>query len=79
MKKYKTMEGKIISLKMNKTAVVEVVRYVPHKLYKKLLKRSKNFKVNKEGFELKLGDRVKISEVKPISKGKHFKITEVLK
>ncbi len=79
MKKHKTMEGKIVSLKMEKTAVVEIVRYVPHKLYKKLLKRSKNFKVEKGEFELKIGDRVKISEVKPVSKGKYFKITEVIK
>ncbi len=79
MKIHKTMEGKIVSLKMDKTAVVEVVRYIPHKLYKKLLKRSKNFKVDRGEFELKIGDKVKISEIKPISKGKYFKITEVLK
>lgn len=79
MKKHKTLEGKVVSLKMDKTVVIETVRYVPHRLYKKLLKRSKKFKVDKGSFDLKLGDRVKVSEVKPISRSKHFKVVEVLK
>jgi small subunit ribosomal protein S17 len=76
---HKTLEGKIVSLKMNKTAVVEVIRYAPHKLYKKLLKKNKNFKADIGSLEVKLGDKVKISEVKPISKDKHFKVLEVIK
>jgi small subunit ribosomal protein S17 len=76
---HKTIDGKITSLKMNKTAIVEVVRYTPHRLYKKLLRRSKNFKADTEGVEVKVGDKVRIVETKPIAKGKFFKILEVLK
>jgi small subunit ribosomal protein S17 len=75
----KTFEGKIVSLKMNKTAVVEIVRRTPHPLYKKLLRRSKKFKADTAGLELVLGQKVKIVETKPIAKGKFFKVLEVVK
>lgn len=75
----KTFEGKIVSLKMNKTAVVEIVRRTPHPLYKKLLRRSKKFKADTNGLELVVGQKVKIAETKPIAKGKFFKVLEVVK
>jgi small subunit ribosomal protein S17 len=75
----KVFEGKIVSLKMNKTAVVEIVRKTPHPLYKKLLRRSKRYKADTAGLELVLGQKVKITETKPMSKGKFFKVTEVIK
>jgi small subunit ribosomal protein S17 len=75
----KAFEGKIVSLKMNKTAVVEIVRRTPHPLYKKLLRRSKRYKVDTAGLELSLGQKVKIVETKPMAKGKFFKVMEVVK
>jgi small subunit ribosomal protein S17 len=75
----KVFEGKIVSLKMNKTAVVEIVRRTPHPLYRKLLRRSKRYKVDTAGLELVLGQKVKIAETKPVSKGKFFKVLEVIK
>lgn len=75
----KTFVGKIISLKMNKTAVVEVVRKQPHPLYKKLLKKSTKFKADTGDLSLNIGQKVKITETKPISKGKFFVVTEVVK
>jgi small subunit ribosomal protein S17 len=75
----KTFEGKIVSLKMNKTAVVEIVRRTPHPLYKKLLRRSKKFKADTAGLELIVGQKVKIAETKPMAKGKFFKVLEVVK
>ena len=72
-------EVKIVSLKMNKTAVVEITRKTPHPLYKKLLKRSKNFKADTGDLNLSVGQRVIISETKPISKEKFFVVTEVKK
>jgi len=75
----KIFEGTIISLKMNNTAVVEVVRRKPHPLYKKLLKRNKKYKVDTAGQTFAKGDRVKIIETRPISKEKNFKIIEVIK
>ena len=75
----KTFNGKIVSLKMQNTAIVEVVRKSPHPIYKKLLKRSKRFKADTAGLSLNLGDNVKIVEIKPMSKDKKFKVLEVLK
>lgn len=75
----KTFEGKIISLKMTNTVVVEVTRRTPHPLYKKLLLRSKKIKADTNGLNLTLGQKVKIVETKPISKGKFFKVLEVIK
>lgn len=75
----KTFIGKIISLKMNKTAVVEVTRRTPHPLYKKLLKRSKHYKADTGDLTLSVGDKIKFAETKPISKGKFFKVLEVIK
>ena len=75
----KVLTGKVISTKMQDTAVVEVVRRVPHPLYKKLLKKSKNFKVDTKGQEVAVGDQVKIVEIKQISKDKYFKVQEVIK
>jgi small subunit ribosomal protein S17 len=75
----KTFDGKIVSVKMNKTVVVEIVRRTPHPLYKKLLRRSKKYKVDTNGLELVLGQKVKIAETKPMAKGKFFKVLEVIK
>lgn len=75
----KTFEGKVVSLKMTNTAVVEIVRRSPHPLYKKLMRISKKFKADKGEHELKIGDIVRIVEVSPISKGKQYKVTEVVK
>ena len=68
----KTLKGIIVSTKMQDTVVVEVSWKKPHPLYKKLLKRSKKFKVATNGQEVKIGDAVTIVETKPISKDKHF-------
>lgn len=71
----KLLTGKIVSLKMADTAVVEVVRRTPHPLYKKLLKRSHKFLVDSRGVKgLALGQEVSIVETAPISKRKNFKI-----
>lgn len=74
----KTFEGKVLSLKMQKTAIVEVTVGKKHPLYKKVLKREKRYKVDTEGFTLKEGDSVLISQTRPISKDKHFKISKIV-
>ena len=74
----KVLSGKVISTKMQETAIVEVTRFVPHPLYKKLMKRSKKFKVAVNGHELEVGKRVKIVETKPVAKDKYFKVQEVI-
>lgn len=75
----KVFVGKVVSLKMQNTAVVEVARRKIHPLYKKLLKRGKKYKADTNGVTLAMGDRVKIAETRPISKGKFFKVMEVIK
>lgn len=75
----KTLIGKIISLKMNNTVVIEVTRRVAHPLYRKLLKKSSKFKADVNGHSLNLGDSVKIVSIKPMSKEKYFKVLEVIK
>lgn len=75
----KIFEGEIVSLKMQNTAVVEITRKKLHPLYKRLLKRSKKYKADTAGLNLKIGDRVRISETRPISKEKYFKVLEVIK
>lgn len=72
----KVLEGKIVSNKMNRTVVVEVVRRTPHPLYKKLIKRSKKFLADSGEVKYEVGQTVKIVETRPMSKNKHFKVME---
>lgn len=70
----KVFRGKVVSLKMNGTAVVEVERQVIHPLYKKVLRRSKKYKADLGGLNPNLGETVNIIQTRPISKDKFFKI-----
>ena len=74
----KVLTGKVISVKMQNTVVVEVSRRVPHPLYKKLLKKSKHFNVDTKDQTVAVGNEVRIIETKPISKTKYFVIKEVI-
>lgn len=76
--KRKQRRGTVISDKMDKTIVVAVESKYAHPLYKKVLKRIKKFKVH-DGKEIsKIGDKVIISEVRPLSKTKRWILKEVL-
>jgi len=75
----KAFRGKIVSLKMQNTAVVEVQRKIVHPMYKKVLRRSKRYKVDTGDLTLNLGDTVKIVETKPLSRDKNFKIEKIIK
>ena len=75
----KIYDGLVVSLNMQKTAVVSVTRRSPHPLYKKLIKKDKKIKADIGNFLPSIGDRVKVVEVRPISATKHFKILEVVK
>jgi len=70
----KTLKGKVVSTKMDKTVVIEVVTSRPHPLYKKIIKKKKKYKADNQNFDLKVGDRVEIVSTRPISKEKHFKV-----
>jgi len=71
--------GVVVSLKMQKTAVVRITMKNPHPLYKKLIKSHKKIKADIGNLRLVVGDMVKIVEVRPISATKNFKILEVIK
>ncbi|MBI3955112.1 30S ribosomal protein S17 [Candidatus Gottesmanbacteria bacterium] len=75
----KIISGKIVSAKMNKTVVVEVLKQRLHPLYKKVMRSEKRYKAHFEGMELKEGMMVKIVQVRPISRDKHYKVVEILK
>jgi len=68
------LKGKIVSDKMEKTAVVEVQTWKKHSRYLKYLKTTKRFKAHNENNEYKTGDEVIIQETKPFSKEKKWKI-----
>ena len=72
----KVIEGKVESVKMDKTVVVSVVRSTAHPLYKKIIRRTKRYKVHNEDETISVGDRVKIVSCRPISKQKAYKILE---
>lgn len=74
----KTRTGVVISDKMDKTLVVEHVARVPHPRFNKIVKRSKKYYVHDENGQAKIGDRVRITETKPLSKLKRWTLTEVL-
>ena len=75
----KILQGVVVSMKMQGTAVVRVERKFRHSLYKKVLKKHKNYKVSIGEFKLKKNDLVKIEETRPLSKDKHFRIIKVFK
>ena len=66
------LTGKVVSSNSNKTIVVEVIRRVKHKLYKKIISRSKKYHAHDENNIYKIGDNVSIVESKPISKNKSW-------
>lgn len=74
----RTLEGRVLSNKMNKTVTVLVSRQEQHGLYGKLLRRSTKLHAHDEAGDCKEGDLVRISECRPLSKTKHFRIVEVL-
>ena len=68
------LSGVVVSSNSNKTIVVEVTKRVKHKLYKKIIKRTKKYHAHDENNSFKVGDIVKIIESKPISKLKSWTV-----
>jgi len=73
------LKGKIVSDKMDKTAVVEVENWKKHSRYLKYIRSTKRFKAHNESNEFKVGDKVVIEETKPLSKEKRWRILEKIK
>lgn len=77
-KRHKILKGKVISDRMEKTAVVLVRRFIKIPKYEKYVKVSKHFKVHDEKKEYKTGDWVEIQETRPISRDKRWKIIRLV-
>jgi small subunit ribosomal protein S17 len=72
----RVLSGRVTSDKMDKTVTVSVDRRVMHPLYKKFLRRSKNYAAHDELNQCKIGDAVRIEECPPISKRKTWTVIE---
>jgi small subunit ribosomal protein S17 len=75
----KTRDGIVTSNKMQKTVVVEVERHVKHLRYGKYVTRQVRYKAHDETSQLQVGDRVRIAETRPLSKGKRWRVIATLK
>ena len=73
MNTLKLKSGIVVSNKMDKSIVVKIERKIKHSLYKKTIKRSKNYIAHDEQNECKVGDLVDIAECRPLSKRKRYR------
>jgi small subunit ribosomal protein S17 len=70
--------GRVRSDKMNKTVVVEVIRFKRDPVYKKYIRVRKRYKAHDEKNEYKVGDRVEIIEHRPMSKQKRWQVSRLI-
>jgi len=71
--------GEVVSVKMQKTIVVEVSRRVPHPLYKRIIGKRKKFYAHDEEGRANLGDVVRIIECRPLSKLKRWRLADIMR
>ncbi len=74
----RTLNGRVSSDKMSKTATVVVERLVRHPIYGKYIRRSTKYRVHDENNECRIGDLVAIQECRPIAKTKSWRLVRVL-
>jgi small subunit ribosomal protein S17 len=70
--------GRVISNKMDKTVIVQVERLVKHRLYKKYVRRRSKFAAHDEANTCQIGDKVLITESKPLSKTKRWRVHDIV-
>ncbi|MBM3876198.1 MAG: 30S ribosomal protein S17 [Verrucomicrobia bacterium] len=70
--------GDVVSDKMDKTIVVRVERRFQHPIYKKVVTSSKKYYAHDEKGEARTGDRVRITETRPLSKTKRWRLVEIV-
>jgi small subunit ribosomal protein S17 len=73
----KEREGIVVSDAMDKTVVVQAERRITHPVYGKIMRRSKKFYAHDEQNEAKKGDKVIITETRPLSKTKRWRLVEI--
>jgi small subunit ribosomal protein S17 len=74
----RTLQGRVVSDKMQKTVTVLIERKVKHPVIGKIISRSKKYHAHVEGIEIVMGDLVQIEECAPISKTKAWRVAKVL-
>lgn len=72
------LQGIVVSDKMEKTIVVEIMMRKLHPLYKKYLTRSKKVKAHDETNDAKIGDTVRVMECRPLSRDKRWRLAEIV-
>ena len=75
----KTVEGVVVSDKMEKTITVVVERLEMHRRYKKFIRRKTKMKAHDENGEAKVGDLVRISETRPLAKTKRWRLLQIVR
>jgi len=71
--------GNVVSNRMNKTIVVQVVRQKSHPLYSRVISKAKKFYAHDEKNEAHIGDVVRLEETRPLSKLKRWKLKEIVR
>ena len=74
----KTRVGVVVSNKMQKTITVAIERKVPHTIYKKYFKKTTKLMAHDEKNESNIGDKVKITETRPLCSKKRWRLVEVV-
>lgn len=74
----KTLDGVVVSDKMEKTVVVSITRQVKHPLYKKYIRRTQKYFAHDETNQCGVGDSVRIIESRPMSKKKRWRVQEII-
>ena len=74
----RTVEGRVVSNKMNKSVTILVERQVKHPLYGKYIRRSTKLHAHDEDNACNEGDVVRVSECRPLSKTKNWRVVEVV-
>lgn len=77
-KSRRTLIGRVVSDKMDKTVTVLVERRVKHPMYDKIIVRSKKYHAHNDGNQAKAGDLVEIQESRPVSKTKAWAVSKLL-
>ena len=76
--KKRQVSGTIVSNKMDKTVIVLVERMVKHPMYHKYIRRRSKFAAHDETNACNIGDKVKITESRPISRTKKWRVSEIV-
>ena len=74
----RTLEGRVVSDKMDKTVIVRVDRFYRHRRYRKVVRAVKKYKAHDEENTCRMGDLVRIVESRPLSREKRWVVQEIL-